>query len=304
MNLLESASGFVQRHLSPRHATALRNLYLATKHRLEPLSKRIYGTFDTPALRQHLEQRVGQDFEILMVHGSINHMLPMYTGNPVELVRMLEDFVGPDRTLVMPAFFFGDPKIGDVNETFRTNPRFNLKRTPSQMGLFTEIFRRGKGVLQSRHPVYRVSAKGPMAAALVRGHEQAQRPAGIGTPFEFMAEHNTKVLGIGKSYHVMTQVHHVDDLLGEDFPVPRRPVQERSVVDVTVIDGDEEIPLTLRGNGITWRFNIDRLPSLLQPGDLEYWRFHHVPMFCGSAGRVTRSLVEAARQGKCIYDPT
>ena len=47
--------------------------------------------------------RIGADFEILMVHSSVNNMTPMYTGSPLEFVKMLISFCGPDRTLAMPA---------------------------------------------------------------------------------------------------------------------------------------------------------------------------------------------------------
>jgi len=106
-----------------------------------------YGTFDAAALRAHLEQRIGLGFEILMVHSSVNNMKPMYTDGPLDLVRMLVSYCGPSRTLVMPAFYFGDPALGGVRPTFTLRPRFDLRRTPSQMGLATEIFRRWPGVL-------------------------------------------------------------------------------------------------------------------------------------------------------------
>lgn len=301
MSLFERASDLAVRVLSQDQFMTLRSLYFGTRRRLNPLMRAVYGTFDAHDLRSHLEERVGTDFEILMVHGSINNMQPMYKGNAVDLVRMLIDFCGPQRTLAMPAFFFGDPHIGSVVQTFTANPRFNLKSTPSQMGLFTEVFRRTKGVIQSRHPVYRIAAMGPMAERLVEGHENATGPAGLNSPFEYMATHDTLILGIGKSYHVMTQVHHADELLGEDLPAPRTPLDERTQLPVVVVDGDKEIPVTLIGSGIRWRFDIHRLPKLLRPGDMDCWTFHHVPMFAARAKAVTESLVAAGRQGHCIY---
>jgi len=50
----------------------------------------------------------------------------MYTGTALELVNMLIDYCGPDKTLAMPAFYFGDPKIGNVQQTFKKNPNYNL----------------------------------------------------------------------------------------------------------------------------------------------------------------------------------
>ena len=40
-------------------------------------------------------------------------MLPMYVGRPLELLHQLMAFCGPDRTLAMPAFYFGAAD-GDV----------------------------------------------------------------------------------------------------------------------------------------------------------------------------------------------
>jgi len=270
---------------------------------LSPVMRLMHGTFDTESLRKHLEQHLDPNFEILMVHSSVNHMLPYYKGTPLELVHMLIDFCGPNRTLVMPAFYFGDPKIGSVVETFKARPFFDLKKTPSQMGLITELFRRTRGVVQSRHPVYRVSALGPLAKELVDGHENASGPAGFGSPFEYMATHKTLIIGIGKSFDVMTQVHYVDAVMADEFPVPRDNVRQDSNTQVMVLDDKEEIPVTLRGSGIQWRFNIAKLPKLLKEGDLKYWTFHNVSLFSAYAHIVTTSLIEAAKKGETLYDP-
>ena len=161
MSPLEAISGLAVRYLDKKRLLALRAAYFTARTKLYPLMRAIHGTFDSSTLRQHLEERVGSDFDILMVHSSVNHMRPMFTDSPLELVKMLMDFCGPKRTLVMPTFYFGDPDIGGAYATFRKRPQFDLKRVPSQMGLATELFRRMPGVVQSRHPVYRVAALGP-----------------------------------------------------------------------------------------------------------------------------------------------
>ncbi len=304
MSMLHTLSDLALRHLPKHWFLALRTFYYASRRRLSPINQLIHGTFDTDSLRKHLEQRLDPNFEILMVHSSINHMLPYYKGTALELANMLIDFCGPNRTLVMPAFYFGDPKIGSVIETFKARPVFNIKKTPSQMGLITELFRRTKGVVQSRHPVYRVSALGPLAKALIAGHENASGPAGFGSPFEYMAAHNTLIIGIGKSYDVMTQVHHIEGVMGDKFPVPRKSPESSSNPEITVLDGEEEVPVTLQGGGIQWRFNIAKLPALLKGGELKYWKFHNVPLFAANASNVTSSLIKAAKDGKTLYDPT
>jgi aminoglycoside 3-N-acetyltransferase len=299
MSLLETASGFADRHLKPEHFLFLRGCYSRARQRLAPLIRRVYGTFDAADLRHHLEEQLGGDFEILMVHSSVDHLAPMYTGNPLDFVKMLMEFCGPDRTLAMPAFYFGDPKIGGAAATFKQKPIFDIRRTPSQMGLATELFRRSRGVVQSRHPVYRIAAIGPLADELVAGHETAGSPAGAGTPFDFMARKNAMIIGIGKPFEVLTQVHHPEDVMGDDFPVPASSGES---IPMTLVDGKTEISFELKGRMPLWRRDMWKLRNIMSPTLLREWTFHNVPLFTTRAGDVTLSITEAAKLGVTIYD--
>jgi aminoglycoside 3-N-acetyltransferase len=300
MSLFETVTDLAVRHLSQDRLLALRARYHSVRTGLHPAMRAIYGTFDTAALRDHLEQRVGTDFEVLMVHSSVNNMQPMYLDGPLEFVRMLMALCGPGRTLAMPAFYFGDPATGGAYATFVRQPRFDLGRTPSQMGLATELFRRTPGVMQSRHPVYRISALGPLAKPLTEGHELAASPAGFGTPFDFMANHKTLIVGIGKPCEVLTQVHHAEDVMGSDFPVPSKSGEGLAM---TLVDGKEEIPFKLTQRSLSWRRNMWKLRSIMDRNSLLEWQFHHVPMFATRAADVTASLINAARHGLTIYEP-
>lgn len=299
MSLVEFASGLAKRFLDEQRMEALRGAYLKGRGRMAPLMCRLYGTFDCNALREHLEERIGRDFEVLMVHSSVNHMKPMFTEGPLDLVRMLIDFCGPTRTLAMPAFYFGENNEGAYT-TFKRNPRFDLRRTPSQMGLATEIFRRMPGVAWSRHPVYRISALGPRARELTQGHENASSPAGRGSPFETMARLDTCIIGLGKPIQVLTQAHHTEEVMGDEFPVPSRA---GTPLPMTLIDRDGEIPFELRPRSVDGRFDIWKVRKLMAPGTLHEWEFHHVPMFATRAADVTNQLVAAARRGQTCYDP-
>jgi len=297
--LFERLSSLAVRRLKREHFLALRARYHAMRGRLKPLLQSLYGTFDTRDLRTHLEERIGRSFEILMVHSSVNNMKPMYTDGPLDLLKMLIDFVGPDRTLVMPAFYFGDGKYSSTRETFRNEPRFAVRRTPSQMGLLTELFRRSKGVVQSRNPIYRVSALGPMANDMIRGHEHTTSPIGAGSPFDFMDRHDTLVIGIGKTFEVLTHAHYAEEVLGDEFPVPRGP---EDPLPMTLVDGNDEVPFVLRGRTPQWTFNIWKLRSIMDRERLKVWNYHHVPLFAARANEVTNALIAAARRGVTLYD--
>lgn len=300
MAILQKVSSTALRYLSEEQFSSLRSSYMRARGKLNPLLQRIYGTFDTNDLRHHLEERIGTDYEILMVHSSMNHMKPMYLGDPLSMVKMLMDLCGDKRTLVMPGFFFGDPRIGSVRETFLENPHFNVRKTPSQVGLATELFRRSRGVVQSHHPVFRVSATGPLAEELVRGHELAGTSCGLGTPFDFMAKRNTQIIGIGTGSYVMTQVHHVEDVMGDLFPVPRSSGEG---LPVNIVDGDKETQVVLPKQGFQHRRDMSRVPALLGKDVLSEWRYHHVPMFAARASEVSRTLEVAAKNGRTLFKP-
>ncbi|MBN8507275.1 MAG: AAC(3) family N-acetyltransferase [Burkholderiales bacterium] len=300
MGPVELLSGWALRRLDARRVEVLRERYFRLRGRVAPLLRIAYGHFDSAALRQHLEERVGRNFEILMVHSSVNHMKPMYDDGALDFVRMLIEFCGPERTLAMPAFYFGEPGSGGARPTFEKQPRFDLRRTPSQMGLATELFRRMPGVKQSRHPVYRIAARGPLADELTRGHEFASSPAGRGSPFETMVARDTLILGIGKPVQVLTQAHHTEEWMRDEFPLPSG---DDDPLLMTLVDGREEIPFQLVGRRVDGRFNIWRIRRIMTSASLHEWQFHHVPMFATRAAEVTRQTVEAARRGVTLYEP-
>jgi aminoglycoside 3-N-acetyltransferase len=234
------------------------------------------GTFGAADLRRELDRRLPVSIEIVMVHSSVNHMAPMFTGIPLELLHEIVAFCGPERTLTMPAFYFGGTDDADVVAAFKREPRFDVRRTPSQMGMLTELFRRMKSAHQSLHSTHRVAALGPLAAEMTADHDRAAISFGTGTRFDFMAERDTLVIGIGKPFVVLTQAHHPEALLGDRFPVP----SEEVAVPVTLRDerGGER-PFTLRVRRFARPRNIWRLPDLMSPGQLQSWTFHRVPLF-------------------------
>ena len=116
-------------------------------------------------------------------------------------------------------------------------------RSTAQMGLATELFRRMPGVMWSRYPVDRISALGPLARVLTEGHEHASSAAGRGSPFEKMAACDTCIIGLGKPIQLLTQAHHTEELMGDEFPLPSRAGQP---LPMTLVDRDGEIPFELR----------------------------------------------------------
>jgi len=267
--------------------------------RLAPLYRARYGTFGADGIRDELGRRLASNTEIVMVHSSLGGLQPMYTDEIKGLLDALIEVTGPDRTLVMPAFFFGGRELDPIRH-YRERPVFDVRHQPSEAGLLTELFRRRKGVRRSIHPVVSVTALGPQADELVAGHHLAKTSFGEGTPYALMAERQTAIVGIGAEYfRSLTQVHAAEDLLGDRYPLRVRP--KTLPIKLMGFDGashDYELPFS---ESIMGR-RIERLEHLLDPEELVEWRFHGVPLFVTSAERVTDVLIEAALRGETIYD--
>jgi aminoglycoside N3'-acetyltransferase len=258
------------------------------------------GTFSTAEFELQIRRHIPDDFDILMVHCSYNNLTPMYLDDPVELLKALMRIAAPNRTLAMPAFFFGTPEQFN-RDYYRANPLFNARRTLSQMGIVSELFRRRKGVMRSLHPTHSVCALGPLAEEVVRGHHLSPATFGELSPFGVMARYKTVILGVGIEYYrTLTQVHAIEDHMGPDFPIPREPEEP---VPVTLIDAaSRHIPYVMSPR-LSQKFivKIERLSGFLRPGVLKEWKYKGVPLYCVEASEINRALGDAAAFGKTLY---
>lgn len=258
----------------------------------------VHGRFSTEELVAELTRRVRMDFEILMVHSSFDTFLPMYKGNAKELVAALIDFCGRDRTLVMPSFIMGG-RTYDAAAYFQSKP-FDVRTTPSEMGLVAEIFRRTPNVLRSLHPTASLCALGPLAKELTTNHHKASRGLAPDGPFGIMTRRPTAILGLGVEYYrCLTHAHTATHQMGDEFPIK---FENRST-QVTLVDYDgSRYEYSMGLPDRTKKLDLRVLWSVLTKDELVEWRFHGVPMFVvPRAGVITEKLIEAAHRGITIY---
>jgi aminoglycoside N3'-acetyltransferase len=291
----------LRRALSQERRTELKRLQEVARKRLAPVLSLVHGSFSRDELAAELARRLPADFEILMVHSSFSTLLPMYKDSARELIAALIELCGPGRTLVMPAWVMGGRNF-DTRSYFSTRP-FDIRRTPSELGLLAEAFRRTPGVLRSLHPTCSICALGPLAQELTAGHHLTQSGLGPNSPFGTMTRRRTAILGLGVEYfRCLTHAHTAKDELGDAFPIKFANVS----VPVTLIDYDGsrvEYNLAVPDRSKhAPKLDLRLLWSLLSEDELLEWRFHGVPMFVvPQAGVVTERLVEAAHRGITIY---
>jgi len=288
----------LRRFLSQERRTELKRLQGVARKKFAPVLSAVHGSFTTADLMEDLKRRLPADFEILMVHSSFDTFLPMYKGSAKDLVAGLIELCGPDRTLAMPSFVMGGRSY-DAAAYFEKRP-FDVRTTPSEMGLVAEIFRRTPGVQRSLHPTCSLCALGPISRELTAGHHAAKTGLGPDSPFGRMTRRSTAIVGLGIEYfRCLTHVHTAPQEMGDEFPIKF----STPIADVTVVDYDGSRYICKVGlPDRTKKLDLRILWSVLSKEELIEWRYHGVPMFVvPQAGVLTQKLIEAARKGITVY---
>ena len=152
----------------------------------------------------------------LMVHASLSR-LGWVAGGPAAVILALEDALGAEGTLMMPAHS-GDlsepshwchpPVPEDWWPVIRAEATaFQTDLTPTRgMGVIAETFRRQAGTLRSQHPQLSFAARGPRAGELTRDH--ALTPAlGEESPLARLYALDGWVLFLGTDHNTNTSLH-------------------------------------------------------------------------------------------------
>ena len=112
------------------------------------------------------------------------------------------------------------PYTSSTHDYLMTDPIFDIRKTPSKMGIITEIFRRRKGVLRSFHPTHPVLVFGKDAERIVEGHENCVFPCGDGSPYQKFHQMKGKVVFYDVPFRNFTFIHYLEDLIKDKLPFP------------------------------------------------------------------------------------
>jgi aminoglycoside 3-N-acetyltransferase len=150
---------------------------------------------------------------VLFVHSSFDRFTG-FVGKVTDVNLTLLESVGTTGTVVMPTLPFSGTAVDYVS----SGAVFDARKTPSRMGLLTELFRRHQGTVRSVHPTHSVAAFGTLAEQLTAGHHLAKTPCGEGTPYGHLLDAGGQILFMGTDISVMTFFHHVEEKLEPLLP--------------------------------------------------------------------------------------
>jgi aminoglycoside 3-N-acetyltransferase len=182
--------------------------------------------------------------DLVTLHSSLKS-LGHVEGGGQTVIRALLETLGPQGTILMPAFSF---PLKSQDE-----PIFDVRETPSCVGLITEIFRREYATSRSIHLSHSYSAAGPLAAELTI-HRLDITPCGKDSPLGKFMDRDGKILLLGVGYNSCTAFHVVEERMkapymifqanpkakyrinGEVFPLPSKILGKTFSYDFTMME--------------------------------------------------------------------
>jgi aminoglycoside 3-N-acetyltransferase len=203
-------------------------------------SGQIFTTFDLLIDLQKAGVKAGS---VLMVHSSLSKM-GFVDGGAETVIQALLKQLGSSGTLVMPSF----PGMGFNADYLKTNPIFDVNKTPSRMGIITETFRQYKNVMRSWHPTEPVCALGVQAEYLTNAHHLKDTPYHNMSPFMRLCELNASILLIGVDLNSLTNLHTSEDAI----PNFRYSIYLKEKIKTTILHQQVKLDYDAYCHNPTW----------------------------------------------------
>ncbi len=231
----------------------------------------------------------------LLLHSSWDEFYN-FNGSPKEFIDELIEAIGPEGTLVMPAYPFLRKK----------ESIFDLNRTPTAAGLIPEVFRNYPGVKRSVN-IHSVCALGKHADFLTRDHVNSVTCWDRQSPYYRLSEINGIVFGIGlgKAF-VGTIMHCVDSLLREEILYFAQFFSRTHKINVKLSDGKEYVQQFLTAAEDFNYFFTDShhrkiVDNYFDRSKFSRNRFSNLTVNCYDVNYMINRGIELGRKGIVVY---
>jgi len=222
-----------------------------------------------------------------------------FRGSIGDLIDTFTDTVGPQGHLMMVSLPYRSASIDWLN----SGKRFDVRKTPSMMGMVSEVFRRRPGVRRSLHPTHPVLVQGPDAERMTAAHPDQVHPCGPGTPFEALAQADGVIVFFNVDIAVVTFFHYLEHLVHHTLPFG---LYTDEVYEVTVTDAEGQAR-TVRTHAFSREAIKRRLPNRLYDemrakGMLHTRRIGASVVLAVRARDFIATTLDLHQRGRPIYD--
>lgn len=243
-------------------------------------------------LSSELEIKKG---DVVFIHSSIDKL--NITFNPAKVLEKLLNAVGDEGTLLFPAWHFNYR----AEEYLKRDLVFDVRKSPSALGLLSELARRHPRAIRSMHPTSSIVAIGRLAEQLTNTHHQSVYPCGESSPFYKMMEFNAKIVGLGVSTEFLSFVHCPEDVMKSKFPYNTRR-EETFSARVKDYHGDIIQVETLVAHPDIAKRNIPRfIKKSVSPKVAKDFKSHGSQFFVVKSLELFDVICEEAKKGRTIY---
>jgi len=167
---------------------------------LKTLYRRSFSTKDLITELQKLNIKSG---DTLIVHSAWDSFFN-YKEKPSDLIKGLEELVGENGNLIMPAY-----SIKNIYKSLT----LDIEKDPTGAGLLAEIFRRFSSEIRTAE-IHSVALKGPFKHKLSENLQLLDTPWGEMSSYSKLLKNKSKVICLGlEPWYLPTQYHCVEDLL-------------------------------------------------------------------------------------------
>jgi aminoglycoside 3-N-acetyltransferase len=196
---------------------------------LKILFVKIFLSYDDIAFCHALKTLGISANDSVMVHSSWNPRNG-FKGRPIDMINAIKSVVGTKGLISMPSLTYQN----ESSKAFlMRNQLMDVRRSPSKMGLLSEVFRRGKNVYRSLSPTHPMLAWGDKAEWFVSDHDKAISPFGQESPFDKLLQLKGKILLIDATFSTITFTHFLEDRIASFLPFP---LYEKEAIVGTVAD--------------------------------------------------------------------
>lgn len=189
---------------------------------------RAFLSYDDKALLSALRGLGVASGDAVMLHSAFNRTHG-FRGSIEQLTKVFTDAVGAEGHLLMVSLPYRSSSFAYVSKI----KSFDVRKTPSMMGMVSEIFRRRPEVLRSLHPTHPVLVRGRRAREFIDGHSDCRHPCGPGSPFDKLAAEDGRVVFFNVAFDTYTFFHYLEHMVSPRLPFA---LYTEAAFDVPVVD--------------------------------------------------------------------
>ncbi|WP_159887774.1 AAC(3) family N-acetyltransferase [Paenibacillus puerhi] len=231
------------------------------------------------SLIEQLKQ-LGIDREgTLLIHSSLKSMGPVEGGADTVLDAFTEYM--KDGLLVFPTHTWSY-----INAD---NPRFYVDRSPTCIGILTELFRQRPGVVRSWHPTHSVAALGRDAVEFTSGDHRFDTPCARGSAWGKLLDRKATILLVGVDLRRNTFIHGVEEWVD----IPGRMTDGHEQLYTVLSDGTEIAVPSRRHCGLSWSQHFWKVDQVLEDAGA---------MYKGQLGEAVVRVCDAAAVSEVITE--